>query len=535
MKGDPIATRTTDPQGESGADAVRRFLDEHGVDYLLLEHGDAYTAAAEARAADAAPETGAKTVMLHDPDGYLMAVVRASDRLDVKKVRRLTHRPGLQLAAERELADEFASFEVGALPPFGSLFGVPEIVDRQLLAQERIVCNGGDHRHSIVIDAGDVVRAAQPDVADIVVAAHRPGLAGRTHATMLALQLTRWQHPPELREVAVPDPGPGEVLIKIGGAGACHSDLHLMEWPEGQLDFQPPFTLGHENAGWVEAIGAGVRGLQRGDAVAVYGPWGCGHCAACRRSSENYCERQRELRVMGGGLGLDGGMAEYMLVPSSRLLLPLGELDPREAAPLSDAALTPYHAIKRSLHKLSPGSTAVVIGVGGLGNMAVQILAAVSPAQIVAVDTSPAKLALAAEAGAAVTVEAGEGAAEQIQDATHGRGAELVIDVVGSDDTLALAAQSGRFEGDVALVGLAGGELPVSFFSQPYECSISTTYWGSAIELMEVLELARSGRIRTHVERFALRDAMEAYERLRRGDIAGRAVVCPHDDIVPGG
>jgi propanol-preferring alcohol dehydrogenase len=348
-------------------------------------------------------------------------------------------------------------------------------------------------------------------------------------STMQAFQLLAWQQPPELRELPVPEPGPGEVLIKVGGAGACHSDLHLMEWPPGQMPFEPPFTLGHENAGWVERVGPGVDTVKPGEAVAVYGPWGCGSCRACRRSSENYCERQTEIAVMGGGLGRDGGMAEYMLVPSARLLIPLGELDPREVAPLSDAALTPYHAIKRSLHKLTPGSSAVVIGVGGLGHMAVQILRTISPARIVAVDSAPEKLALATGVGADATVPAGDGAAEAIREATGGPGAELVLDIVGSDDTLALAAQCGRFEGDIALVGLAGGTLPFSFFSLPYECSLSTTYWGSAIELLEVLELARAGKIRAHVERYPLEQAADVYERLRRGDISGRAVVCPDE------
>jgi propanol-preferring alcohol dehydrogenase len=349
-----------------------------------------------------------------------------------------------------------------------------------------------------------------------------------TPTTMLALQLTAWQHPPEPREVPVPKPAPGEVLIKVGGAGVCHSDLHLLEWPEGQMDFDPPFTLGHENAGWVQELGSGVTGFEIGDPVAVYGPWGCGRCASCRRSSENYCERQTELRALGGGLGLDGGMAEYMLVPAARLLVPLGDLDPREAAPLSDAALTPYHAIKRSLHKLVPGSTAVVIGAGGLGHMAIQILAAASSARIVAVDKSHDSLALASSIGADVTVAASPVAADVIRDATGGRGAELVLDIVGSDETLALAAQVGGPEGDIALLGLAGGTLPVSFFSQPYECSIATTYWGSSVELLEVLALARAGHIEPHIERFSLHDAVSVYERLARGEIAGRAVICPH-------
>jgi propanol-preferring alcohol dehydrogenase len=346
---------------------------------------------------------------------------------------------------------------------------------------------------------------------------------------MKAYQLTAWQSPPEMREVSVPEPGPGEVLLKVGGAGACHSDLHLMEWPEGTLDFDLPFTLGHENAGWVEALGAGVQGLEVGEAVAVYGPWGCGRCRACRLSAENYCERQAEIGAFGGGLGLDGGMAEYMLVPHSRLLLSLGELDPRDAAPLSDAALTPYHAIKRSLHLLVPGSTAVVIGVGGLGHMAVQILRALSPARVIAVDSSAEKLALAREVGAEETVEPGEDAAERIRELTGGRGAELVLDDVGADDTLALASAITRFEAHLTVVGLAGGKLQFAFGALPFESQLTIPYWGTAVELLEVLDLARAGKIRAHVERFGLDRVEDAYARLREGSLDGRAVICPSD------
>lgn len=345
---------------------------------------------------------------------------------------------------------------------------------------------------------------------------------------MKAYQLTAWQSPPEMREVPVPEPGPGEVLVKVGGAGACHSDLHLMEWPEGTMDFDLPFTLGHENAGWVEALGAGVEGLELGEAVSVYGPWGCGRCRACRLSAENYCERQAEIGAFGGGLGLDGGMAEYMLVPDSRLLLSLGDLDPRDAAPLSDAALTPYHAIKRSLHLLVPGSTAVVIGIGGLGHMAVQILRALSSAQVIAVDTSAEKLALAREIGADATVEPGEDAADRIRELTHGRGAELVLDDVGADDTLALASEISRFQAHVTVVGLAGGKLEFAFGAVPFESQLTIPYWGTAVELMEVLDLARVGKIRAHVERFPLDRVEDAYVRMREGTLDGRAVICPN-------
>ena len=197
---------------------------------------------------------------------------------------------------------------------------------------------------------------------------------------MRALRLPAWKHEPELAEITDPEPGPGEVVIRVGGAGACHSDLHLMhDFEPGLLPWGPPFTLGHENAGWVDAIGAGVKGLEIGEPVAVYGPWGCSRCYRCRQGMENYCERQAEIGPAGGGLGLDGGMAPKMLVPSARLLAPLGDLDPVDAAPLTDAGITPYHAVKRSLPLLVPGSTAVVIGAGGLGHMAIQILARADP------------------------------------------------------------------------------------------------------------------------------------------------------------
>ena len=344
---------------------------------------------------------------------------------------------------------------------------------------------------------------------------------------MKAYQLTAWQSAPELREVEVPEPGPGQVLVKVGGAGACHSDLHLMDWPEGTMDFDLPFTLGHENAGWVEALGAGVEGLEVGEPVAVYGPWGCGRCRACRLSAENYCERQAELRAFGGGLGLDGGMAEFILVPHPRLLLPLHDLDPSEAAPLSDAALTPYHAIKRSLPLLVPGSTAVVIGVGGLGHMAVQILRALTPARIIALDTAPEKLALAREVGADEVLAPGEEAAQRIRELTGGRGAELVLDNVGADDTLAIAVQVAGFQSHVTVVGLAGGSFQFGFGALPFEAQLTIPYWGTAIELMEVLDLARAGKIRAHVERFPLDRVEEVYRRLREGSVDGRAVICP--------
>ena len=345
---------------------------------------------------------------------------------------------------------------------------------------------------------------------------------------MDAVQLTRWKHDPEVREVPQPDPGPGQVLVRIGGAGMCPSDLHLIhDFEAGMMPFDPPFTLGHENAGWVEALGAGVSGLDVGQAVAVYGPTGCGRCHRCVQGMENYCERQAELTSMAAGLGDDGGMAPYMLVHDTRHLLPLGDLDPVQAAPLTDAGLTPYHAIRRSLDLLVPGSTALVIGVGGLGHMGVQILEALTPAAVIAVDTRRSALDMAAAAGAEHTVLAGDTAATEIAELTHGKNADVVLDFVGTEATMQLAASCGRSLGHITIVGIGGGSYPFSFFTVPYEASLATTYWGSIPELIEVLDLAERGLIRAEVEKISLTDAPDGYQRLARGEVNGRLVVVP--------
>jgi alcohol dehydrogenase, propanol-preferring len=348
---------------------------------------------------------------------------------------------------------------------------------------------------------------------------------------MKALRLLAWKTDPELVDLPEPVPGPGQVVVRIGGAGACHSDLHLMhEFEGGTLPWGPPFTLGHENAGWVHAVGEGVTGIEIGQAVAVYGPWGCGSCARCQLGIETLCEDPAHSPVPmgGGGLGLDGGMAEFMLVPSARNVVPLPEgLAPVEAAPLTDAGLTPYHAVRRSLQKLIPGTTAVVIGVGGLGHLGVQILKAVTASRVVAIDLKERALSLACEFGADLALVPGPGAIADVRSFTGGRGADLVIDFVGSDSTLALAAAVTRPLGDLTIVGIAGGTLAISFFSVPYEVSIQTTYWGTRPELVEVLDLGARGYLRPKITSFSLDHAIEAYAAMEAAEFEGRAVVVP--------
>jgi propanol-preferring alcohol dehydrogenase len=269
-----------------------------------------------------------------------------------------------------------------------------------------------------------------------------------------------------------------------------------------------------------------VTGLAEGDPVLVYGPWGCGACTACIRGAENLCDHRFERPGTGCGLGYDGGLADYLLVPSQRLLVPIGDLDPVHAAPLADAALSPYHALKDQLWRLVPGSSAVVIGVGGLGHVAVQLLRELSPARVVAIDLREESRRLAEAAGAAA-LDADGLEPEDVRAALGGKGATLVLDFVGNDRTLALAAGTIATGGHVCLVGVGGGTFPMAFGATPLEWSLSRTSWGTLPELHEVVALARAGAIHIEVEQLRLDEAIDGYRRLRGGAVNGRAVVVP--------
>jgi alcohol dehydrogenase, propanol-preferring len=345
---------------------------------------------------------------------------------------------------------------------------------------------------------------------------------------MKALQYRTIGEAPEVVTVPDPVPGPGQVLLKVTAAGVCHSDLAVMGRPAGEFPYALPLTLGHEGAGTVAGLGAGVTGLTLGESVAVYGPWGCGRCARCAEGKENYCLRAAELGIHPPGLGAPGAIAEYLVVDDARHLIPLGDLDPVASVPLTDAGLTPYHAIKRSLPKLVPGSTAVVIGAGGLGHVAIQLLRALTSAQVIALDVSEEKLELARRVGAHETVRSDAGAVDRVRALTGGLGAEAVFDFVGAPATTATAGAVAAVEGEVALVGIGGGTLPVGFGSPAFEVSVTAPYWGSRSELIEVLELAREGFVEVHVETYGLDDAPLAYERLHAGKVNGRAVILPN-------
>jgi propanol-preferring alcohol dehydrogenase len=346
---------------------------------------------------------------------------------------------------------------------------------------------------------------------------------------MRAVVFTDYQTFPSLSEVSQPEPGPGEVLLRVAGAGACHSDIAIYkDFAEGAPGALPPsFVLGHENSGWIETIGPGVHGFNVGDAYLVYGPIGCGRCKACSRGQDTYCENVATMPYLGVGLGRDGGMAEYVTVPA-RSLVPLGDADPVAAAPLADAGLTPYHAIKNSLpHLAGGGRFALVIGLGGLGQVAVQILTALTGATVIATDMKEEAMRRA-EANGAVTVSGGANQVEAIRELTGGRGVDAAFDIVGATPTIKTAQAAMAQGGRLTVLGIANGATEWSFFTTPYESTITNSYWGTIADLHEVVAMYRAGQIRPEIERFGMDDALEAYRKLEAGEISGRAVVVPH-------
>lgn len=347
---------------------------------------------------------------------------------------------------------------------------------------------------------------------------------------MKALQYTQVGHHPEVVEIEKPSPGPGQVLLKVTAAGVCHSDEYVMNLSAEDYAAQGyplPLTLGHEGAGVVAELGEGVEHLQVGDAVAVYGPWGCGRCHQCAQGKENYCVNAAAEGIKPPGLGAPGSMAEYMIVDDPRHLVPLGDLDPVENVSLTDAGLTPYHAIKTSLPKLGAGTYAVVIGTGGLGHVGIQILRALSGAQIIALDVTDEKLELAKHVGAHHTVISDEHAADAIREITGGLGVQAVFDFVGARPTMATAVAVAAPDADVTIVGIGGGTVEVGFGTVAFDVAVRIPYWGSRSELIEVLDLARAGQVEVATQRYLLDDGPKAYEALAAGTVRGRAVIVP--------
>ncbi len=327
----------------------------------------------------------------------------------------------------------------------------------------------------------------------------------------------------ELVEIPVPEPGPGQVRLKTAGAGLCHSDLVVIH--ADPPFFPVPSTIGHEATGWIDKLGDGVTGLEIGAAYGVYFPWGCGHCARCSAGAENICERAPT--IPGFGCGVDGGMADYLIVDTARHLIPLGDLDPIEAAPLMCAGITAYHAIDRARPLLGTGATAVVIGVGGLGHLALQMLKSLTAARIIGVDRNEDKCAHARRSGADQALIAGAGTADRIRALTGGLGAALVIDLVGNNSTLKLARSVLAMGGQLQIVGVGGGTLPLSFHEMPRDSSVTVPYAGTIQDLNGVVHLAHTGHVHADILRIGYEEIGRCYADMEAGRLKGRAVLVP--------
>jgi propanol-preferring alcohol dehydrogenase len=330
----------------------------------------------------------------------------------------------------------------------------------------------------------------------------------------------------EVTDLPRPEPQPGEVRLRVLAAGVCRTDLALLR--SGGNGLALPVTLGHEVVGEVTALGEGVAAWQRGAVVAVYELLGCARCPACAQGRDNVCRD-----VIPGAIGItrDGGMAEHVVVPA-RNLVALGDVDPVHAAPLTDAGMTALHAVERGRPLLGPGATAVVIGIGGLGHLAVQFLRATSKVRVLAVDVDRARLAFSAELGADDGVLTGPDAAKGVLAANAGRKVDVVFDFVGTQESLDLAAQVTGRGGGIVVTGGGGGRLSITAQmgaggAPDREVAMVHTFGGTRDDLVRALALAEAGRVRTHVEVYDLSAAGRVLADLDAGKVLGRAVLVP--------
>lgn len=341
--------------------------------------------------------------------------------------------------------------------------------------------------------------------------------------TMRAMVLERFGEPLQLREVAVPEPAPGAVLVKVAACGLCGSDLEIAA---GKLKGpQVPLIMGHEPAGTVAALGPGVTNVSVGDHVVVALYVTCGQCDYCRTNRDNLCTDL----VGRPGFELDGAFAEYLTVPARNLFPISAEVPLEQVAALSDGVATSWHVVRRQV-AVAPGQTVVVLGVGGLGIHATQV-AGLSGARVIAVDVAAEKLALAQRLGAAVGLNPRQvDVPGAVLELTGGMGADAVIDFVASPDTVRLGLQLLRRGGVLALVGLAPGRPAVVDTVDVVlsEKRIVGSRTSSKQDLVEAIRLVEQGRITPIIgRRYRLEEANEALAALQRGEAVGRFIVKP--------
>jgi len=341
---------------------------------------------------------------------------------------------------------------------------------------------------------------------------------------MKAVRLHGYHRQPVVEDV--PEPvvkGPLDVIVQIGGAGVCRTDLHIIE---GQWDaaMHPtlPYTIGHENAGWVHEVGSAVTNVQVGDTVILHPTPTCGLCHACRAGDDMHCANSTF-----PGLDSDGGMAEYLLT-SARACVKLDpSTRPQDVAALADAGITAYHAVRKAIPLLPPGTTCVVIGAGGLGHIGVQCLAALTATRIIVVDRNPEALKLAEQLGADQTVVADGKQVETVLELTDGTGANVVLDFVAEQgaeqDGFAMTAPGGSY----FVIGY-GGQIQIPTLDIiSTERNIVGNIVGTFNELAELMALAQTGKVTLHTRTYPLDAAADAVADLDAGRIRGRAILVP--------
>jgi alcohol dehydrogenase, propanol-preferring len=352
---------------------------------------------------------------------------------------------------------------------------------------------------------------------------------------MRAARIVKPKESLQVQQLETPKPRGSQVLVKVHSSGVCHSDIHLWEGgyegPHGLFlkttdrGVEYPLTPGHEIAGTVDSLGDQAEGFNENEKVLVY-PWiGEGLCPACRIGEENLCDKPRSL-----GVYVNGGYAEYVLIPSYKYLVKIGDdIDIDAAATLSCSALTAYGAVKNA--NLNPDDNVVVVGAGGLGLMAMQLAKTVTGARIIAMDIGDDKLKAAKEDGGAddVVNSKKEDPVKAIMELTGKLGADAVIDFVNASKTVESDMQFLRRRARLVLVGLFGGELKLSLVSMPTRAyRLIGSYTGTLSEMVELVSLAKRGIIKPIVsDRFKLDQATEALSKLKDGKIIGRGVINP--------
>ena len=340
---------------------------------------------------------------------------------------------------------------------------------------------------------------------------------------MKAAVLNDYNQPLELEDRPVPEiTRPNQVRVRIEAAGVCSTDLHAIDGEMGPAGMEVPRVLGHENGGRVDAVGDMVTTVKVGDPVLIYPPHSCGVCVNCRRGRDMHCDHHEFT-----GLTVDGGFTEFLVVGEREIMpLPPG-VEPIDVAPHSDAGITAYHALKKVIPLMLPGTTTVVLGAGGVGHVGMQLVKELGSSSVLVVDPHPDRRKLAEELGADQALDA-KGVVDAVRDLTDGRGADLVLDFVGTDQThgdgLGMLAKQGTF----TLIGFGGTITIPSVALVSQEQAVTANLVGSWTDLWEVLQLHARGRITLKTETHPLEEVNEVLGRLREGEITGRAVLQPN-------